>query len=229
MEIFSSVTFDLIPIDWNALTAICTLLLAIITYCTIRQNKAQLKEMKRQWEIEQSPDLDIALINLPYRVPNESLAIEVNNFGRGAANDIKFIFDEEFKRNFPHKAVREQIEKIEKKVYRILPGKSTIIPVCQFDNNLVKCRKLFGQSVNEEERIAIHHYLEDFILHLRCTYNGTNSPFEQTFTSEDKGWMQNTISSKIEGITEELENIRESVESVSSKLGIISDFVETRN
>ena len=220
---------DWSAIDWNAWTAIGTIFLAVITLVTVLQNKSQLKELKRQWEIEQSPDLDIVLINLPYRDPKESLAIEISNFGKGAADNIKIIFDDDFKNNFPHKAVRDQIEKIENNAYRILPGKNKIIPVCQFDNNLAKCRSLFGMSVNEKERIEIHHYIEKFVLHLRCNYNGTNSPFELTFTSEDKEWKQNTLSSSIGGITEELENVRECLESISSKLGIISDFVESRN
>jgi hypothetical protein len=49
---FSCIVFELSHIDWNALTAIGTILLAIITYCTVRQNKSQLKEMRRQWDIE---------------------------------------------------------------------------------------------------------------------------------------------------------------------------------
>ena len=54
---------DLSTIDWNALTAISTFILAVITFVTVRQNRSQLKEMKRQWEIEQSPDLDFSLIS----------------------------------------------------------------------------------------------------------------------------------------------------------------------
>ena len=82
------IIIDLSTIDWNALTAISTFLLAIITFVTVRQNRSQLKEIKRQWEIEQSPDLDIALISLPYRMPEESLAIEIRNFGKGIAVKI---------------------------------------------------------------------------------------------------------------------------------------------
>ena len=105
---FSCIVFELSHIDWNALTAIGTILLAIITYCTVRQNKSQLKEMRRQWEIEQSPDLDFALISLPYRMPEESLAIEITNFGRGIADNIKLKLDKDFMNNFPIESVREK-------------------------------------------------------------------------------------------------------------------------
>lgn len=218
------VFFDLSPIDWNALTAIGTLLLALITFITVLQNKAQLKEMKRQWEEEQSADLDISLINIPYRMPNESLAIEIKNFGKGAANDIQLFLDKNFIENFPHKAVREQADKIEKMRYRILPEESKIIPLCQFDNNYVKCDKLFGQNVSKEEKNKIHKYLDNYTFHLKCEYKGNNSPFEHTFTTEEKGWVRGNIASKLDSIDcklEDIETINQSLNSISLEVNSI--------
>ena len=57
------IIIDLSNIDWNALTAISTFILAVITFVTLRQNRSQLKEMKRQWEEENKPKKVIASDN----------------------------------------------------------------------------------------------------------------------------------------------------------------------
>lgn len=204
--------------DWNALTAIGTLLLAFITYLTVKQNDSQLQEMKRQWEDAQSPDLDFSLIYLPYRVPEESLAIEIKNFGKGVADGIRLFFDKDFIGNFPHKAVREYVSKVAEKTYRILPGETKVIPICKFDNNKVGCDKLFGQPVSEKERKMIHQYLANFTFNLVCVYNGKKSPYKHTFTAEDKEWGRNTVSDKLEDITDSLYGIERSIDTIASNM-----------
>lgn len=223
-----SIVFDLNIIDWNALTAIGTLLLAFITFCTVRQNKAQLKEMKRQWEIEQSPDLDISLISLPYRVPEESLAIEITNFGKGIADNIKLVLDKDYVNGFPIESVREKARKIEQSEYRVLPGESKIIPLCRFDTNNMKCDKLFGQSISEKDRKKIHHYFETFTFNLECSYNGVNSPFKHTFTAEEKGYVRESIASGLSEIAEEIEDVKRSVDTLAMNVDSLYYPLESR-
>lgn len=225
---FSCIFFELSHIDWNALTAIGTIFLAIITYCTVRQNKAQIKEMKRQWDMEQSPDLDIALISLPYRMPEESLAIEITNFGKGIAENIKLILDKGFINDFPIESVKEKARKIEQSEYRVLPGKSKIIPICRFDTNLSNCDKLFGQKVNKKEREQIHKYLENFTFHLECNYNGVHSPFKHTFTTEEKGFVRESISSSLSEIAEEIEDVKRSIDTLASNVDSLYYPLESR-
>lgn len=204
--------------DWNALTAVGTLLLAFITYLTVKQNDSQLKEMKRQWKDAQSPDLDFTLIYLPYCLSKESLAIEIKNFGKGIADDIRLVLDKDFIEKFPHKAVREHASKIAKKTYRVLPGETKVIPICQLHNSWSEGIKLFGQSVNEKERTMIHQYLADFTFSLECTYNGNKSPYKHTFTAEDKEWGRNTISDKLDDIVSGLYNIERSLDTVNNTI-----------
>lgn len=225
---FSCIVFELSHIDWNALTAIGTILLAIITYCTVRQNKSQLKEMRRQWEIEQSPDLDFALISLPYRMPEESLAIEITNFGRGIADNIKLKLDKDFMNNFPIESVREKACKIEQSEYRVLPGKSQIIQICRFDTNLSNCDTLFGQKVSEKEREQIHQYFENFTFYLECSYNGVHSPFKHTFTAEEKGFVRQSISSGLSEIAEEIEDVKRSIDTLASNVDSLYYPLESR-
>lgn len=219
---------DWSAIDWNALTAIGTILLAIITYCTVRQNKSQLKEMKRQWEVEHSPDLDFALISLPYRWPEESLAIEITNFGSGIAENIKLRLDKGFINDFPIESVREKARKIEQSEYRILPGKSQIIPICRFDTNLANCDKLFGQKVSEKEKEQIHQYFENFTFDLECSYNGVHSPFKHTFTAEEKGFVRESISSGLSEIAEEIEDVKRSIDTLASNVDSLYYPLESR-
>lgn len=222
------IIIDLSTIDWNALTAISTFLLAVITFVTVRQNRSQLKEIKRQWEIEQSPDLDIGLISLPYRMPDESLAIEIRNFGKGIADNIKLSLDKDFVNNFPIKSVREMALKIEKSEYRVLPGESKIIPVCRFDTNNVKCDKLFGQTIFGEDREKIHLYFQSFKFYLECSYNGVKSPFKHTFTSEEKGVVRDTISTSLSEIAGEIEDVKQSVDTLALNVSSIGYSIESR-
>lgn len=219
---------DWSAIDWNALTAIGTILLAIITYCTVRQNKSQLKEMKRQWEVEHSPDLDFALISLPYRWPEESLAIEITNFGSGIAENIKLRLDKGFINDFPIESVREKACKIEQSEYRILPGKSQIIPICRFDTNHANCDKLFGQKVSKKEKEQIHQYFENFTFNLECSYNGVHSPFKHTFTAEEKGFVRESISSGLSEIAEEIEDVKRSIDTLASNVDSLYYQLESR-
>ena len=41
------------------ISALATSIMAIATFITIRQNKKQLKEMKRQWEEEHRPKIEL--------------------------------------------------------------------------------------------------------------------------------------------------------------------------
>ncbi len=46
---------DLQTLDWVAISAIITLLMAIATFCSLWQNRKQLNELKRQWEEVHKP------------------------------------------------------------------------------------------------------------------------------------------------------------------------------
>lgn len=225
---FSCIVFELSHIDWDALTAISTILLAIITYCTVRQNKSQLKEMKHHWEIEQSPDLDFALISMPYRMPEESLAIEITNFGKGIADNIKLTLDKDFVNNFPIESVRAKARKIEQSEYRVLPGESKIIPLCRFDTNYANCDKLFGQVISKKQREEIHKYFEVFTFNLECHYNGVHSPFKHLFTAEEKGYVRESVSSGLSEIAEEIEGVKCSIDTLASNVDSLYYPLESR-
>lgn len=46
-----------IYINWAALSAIATLFMTIVTFLTLRQNRKQMKELRRQWEEKHTPKI----------------------------------------------------------------------------------------------------------------------------------------------------------------------------
>lgn len=210
---------------------LATVAMVYVTYQTLKQNREQLEEMKSQWKKEHSPDLDIAIINLPYRAPNETLAIEIKNFGKGVAENVKISIDREFVNNFPHSAVKEQIDKIGKKTYRILPEDTIIIPICLINKTSWNSMNIFGQKVTNKEKEKIHKFLENFIISIKCEYKGCENPIEITFTAEDKKWIRRSITSSLEDIAchlEELENLGGNIDSLSMQLSTIHSLLQDR-
>lgn len=230
--------FDVVgePENWlmfwpTYISAAAAFFMIYVTFLTLKQNREQLEEMKSQWKREHSPDLDIAVINLPYRAPNETIAIEIKNFGKGVAENIKISIDSEFVNNFPHSAVKEQIDKIREKTYRILPEDTIIIPICLLNRNSGNNMNLFGQKVTNKEKENIHKFLENFIISIKCEYKGCENPIEITFTAEDKKWIRRSITSSLEDIAshlEELESLGGNIDSLSFELSTIHSLLQDR-
>ena len=117
---------------------------------------------------------------------------------------------------------------IEKSEYRVLPGESKIIPVCRFDTNNVKCHKLFGQTISEEDREKIHRYFQSFKFYLECSYNGVKSPFKHTFTSEENGFVRDTVSSSLSEIAGELEDVKRCLDTLASNVDDVRYAIESK-
>lgn len=56
-----AITWNLCTINWDAVSAIATAVMAIATFISLRQNNKQLKEMKQQWAEEHQPRVDCSL------------------------------------------------------------------------------------------------------------------------------------------------------------------------
>ena len=109
---------------WTALTAVGTIAMAIITFCTLRKNDAQVAEIKRQWEEDNRPYIDVHLEYEDNLSSTASRYLVIDNYGKGTANDVKIIFDEVFVNNIPIQELRNQIIAKNEKSYKVLPGKS---------------------------------------------------------------------------------------------------------
>lgn len=75
-------------IDWAAVSAIATLVMAIATFFTIRQSRKQLDEMKRQWDEERKPRIRLSIENYGMHC-----YLKVENLGLVQANNVKLSID----------------------------------------------------------------------------------------------------------------------------------------
>ncbi len=82
-------------IDWTAVSAIATLIMAIATFFTIRQNKKQLDEMKRQWSEERKPRIRLSIENYGIHC-----YLKVENLGVVPAYNVKLTIDPQSVNNF---------------------------------------------------------------------------------------------------------------------------------
>lgn len=82
---------NLCTIDWAAVSAIASLLMVIATFITLRQNKGQLNQMKKQWSEERRARLEFSIVFI-----NQYIMLKVENVGIDRAKDIKLSFNKEF-------------------------------------------------------------------------------------------------------------------------------------
>lgn len=104
------------------LGAIGTFAMAIMTYKTLKQNNEQLYELKRQWEEEHRPRINISIA-----IYRKALFIKIKNIGVGNATDIKMSFNKDFIEKLPKAKYKEMYENVEKRSFTIEYGESKYI------------------------------------------------------------------------------------------------------
>lgn len=83
------ISWDLCTIDWNAIAAIVSFIMVILTAVSLSQSKGQLEEMRRQWKeqntpviacsLEKSQDDLLLVIYNSSQVPVHKLKVELTN------------------------------------------------------------------------------------------------------------------------------------------------------
>ena len=194
---------------WTALTAVGTIAMAVATFCSLRQNdkllvenKKQLEEMKRQWNEENKPKLEIKLVNSPNVFELDSTSIQIYNYGKSLADNIKIIFDKSFIDSVPVESLRKHIDDLQVKTYSVLPGNTIIIPFCNFSDNINNPGyMLYGQEISLDEKYSLVDFLKKtFRLTVAC--NKLNQGLEETTLS------YNDISQRNTSIQDELSYIQ---------------------
>lgn len=109
---------------WTALTAVGTIAMAIITYCTLSKNDEQVAEMKRQWEEDNKPYLDVRLVYEHSLSSTASRYLLIENYGKGTATDIQISFEDRFIENISIQEFKKQLNTLCSKTYKVLPGRS---------------------------------------------------------------------------------------------------------
>ena len=159
---------------WTALTAIGTIAMAIATFCSLRKNDKQVNEMKRQWEEDHRPYLDIKLVYNHNLNSTASRYLQIRNFGKGTANDIQFQLDKDFINNIEIETLKEHLLSLVKDKYRVLPNESINKVFCDIieHGNSGKCR-ISSEEFNLNQRSALLKYLDNPItVAVQYTWNG---------------------------------------------------------
>ncbi len=81
------------------ISALATSIMAIATFITIRQNKKQLKEMKRQWEEEHRPKIELYMTE--GGVNANKREIKLVNIGTTPARDVFLYIDNSWIKKIP--------------------------------------------------------------------------------------------------------------------------------
>ena len=115
---------------WVFLTAVGTIAMAWTTYKALRKNDDQVAEMKRQWEEDHRPYLDVNLIDANANYTTDSRLLCIENFGKGVANNIQLKFDNSFIDNIPIEAQTNYLKILQKKSFKLLPNRNLTIPFC---------------------------------------------------------------------------------------------------
>ena len=186
---------------WTALTAVGTIAMAVVTYFTLKDNKIQLDEMKRQWEEENKPKLDIKLVHSAL-FELDSTSIQIFNYGKSAANNIRLSFDNSYLSNIPTKSLQDYLINLQTKSYTILPSSYVVIPYCEFkDNNRDPGYILYNQKITLDEKYNLVDYLKKNN-NVMVFYEDKNREPERVAIS------YSDISQRVTSIQDELSNIQ---------------------
>lgn len=145
---------------WAAyISAIASFAMVIITWMTLSQNKAQLNEMKRQWEEEHRPRLEIYFAKTPSA---KNYGIEIVNIGKSPATDIEFSLNKELLDHIHNANAREALQKIGNTQLSILPNDTQYISLCEkgYDPNYNYYWKICGEKVSGDDYNSFVKYFE---------------------------------------------------------------------
>lgn len=76
--------WDLCTIDWSAIAAIVSFFMIVLTAISLLQSKKQLKEMKRQWDEQNTPVVSCSLAKC-----KDSVLLEIFNSSNVPAHKVK--------------------------------------------------------------------------------------------------------------------------------------------
>lgn len=88
-------------IDWTAVGAIMTALMAIVTLLTVRQNRKQLKELRRQWDYENRPHISLAIVPRSFKY-----FLKIRNVGKNSAKEVSININDAFKATFDNVSIK---------------------------------------------------------------------------------------------------------------------------
>lgn len=159
-------------------SALTSLAMVVITWCTLKQNKEQLDEIKRQWKESTRPYLLVSIKEYSHsqnvdgssedkkQNTNEYLLV-IENCGNSVAKDVQITFDKAFVDGIKYKEVKDSINYIMKAKISIAPHGKYVFRICNSVNTF-NPRK--DNEYKEFEEFL--NYFKDIKITITLIYNG---------------------------------------------------------
>lgn len=154
-----------LAINWNAISSIATLLMAIATFATILYSKKQIKEIRRQWYEANRARLAFNVVTY-----KSVILLKIENIGKESIRDLTLNINEEFLNKMVIRELVSSLQKICNKRMCLSPGRSMYyILSSKYE---VQHSTIEGHSYSREE---INRHLDSIInepLIITGLYNG---------------------------------------------------------
>ncbi len=129
------------PKDWIAfwatyLSAIASFTMVVITWITLKQNKEQLNELKRQWKEDNRARICISIVPI-----GDIFCFKIQNIGKRIAYNVNIKFSDNLLKSLPE-GYELFLNRIENKGFIVTPYRIKYIP-------------LFRNYINEKTQITI--------------------------------------------------------------------------
>jgi len=206
-------------IDWMAISAIATLIMALATFLALWQSRKQLAEMKRQWDEEQKPNIDASFVINDKNLPDFQAYIQLINFGKGFAGNlrVRFIISPEELAKLP---TRQPLDKLPSSFegyinglpmheYNMLPNSSLLIPIVDIKKTNSDLFHFFGKSISKEEVNKIEQFIYFNIMPIEIIY-GTDRQYRTSFllSYSSSASRLSTIQGELNSIKHEISLLR---------------------
>ena len=201
-------------IDWMAISAIATLIMALATLLTLWQSRKQLAEMKRQWDEDQKPIIEASLVINDKNPPDFQAYIQLINFGKGYANNIRvlFLLSPSEKDKLPD-LFDGYINGIPMREYNMLPNSSLLIPFVDIKkNNESNEYTFFGRGITTGDVMKIEELLYEMQFPLEIVY-GKKHQYKSRFELShylSSSFVISTIQGELNSIGQQISLLRES-------------------
>ena len=209
-QIITELSFLSCSMFWTALSAIATIAMALATFITLRQNRKQLDEMKRQWEESKKPIVEPSLVIPPYTLAEASLGIQLKNIGGSVAEIQSIHIDDSFIQSFENKEIEDFAKFVCSQRYHIAPNESICL-------TLFDVRKkgeyyiLYGNRLSLGDYYKIVNILLNFKVRVICDYGVDRA--DVVFTNYDRSYYIRTIQQELSDISMHLSEIKSSIDS----------------
>lgn len=134
-------------IDWTAVSAVATLVMALATFITIRQNKKQLRELQRQWNETNRARLTFSIV-----VINGLYLLKITNCGTTTAYNISIKFKGNLIDNHFSDSIKERYYTMGDKPFCIEAGVSKhyyISPITGFESLTIDGNRYNGAHIDK--------------------------------------------------------------------------------